>query len=130
MNFTVGPSASYLLMLAAVHLAAIASICYARLPFPVQIAISLLLLTNLTYLIYLDMRGNAWRSFSLRDRSLQVPAAGGKILHGELSPQTLVTPLCVVLCARLDGSLRRRVIFFDAMPSDDFRTLRVMLRYA
>lgn len=130
MNFTVGPSASYLLMLAAVHLTAIASICYARLPFPVKTAISLLLLTNLAYLIYLDMRGNTWRSFSLRDRRLQVPVAGGKILHGELSPETLVTPLCVVLCARLDGSLRRRVIFFDAMPSDDFRTLRVMLKYA
>lgn len=128
MNFTIRPSTAYLSLLTAVHLFSIASVCYANLPLTAQAALSMLLLLNLAHLAWRETLCLPLRSFALYGRRLRVFRADGSSLEGELSENTWVTPLCVVLCVTLGGSTLRRVIFYDAMQTDDFRALRVRLR--
>lgn len=71
-----------------------------------------------------------WRSFFLDQDRIVVTLSDGKAVSGELSGRTLITPLCVVLRARLDGQLIHQVIFKDAMPADAFRDLRVRLKFS
>ena len=129
MNFTIRPSVIYLSLLTAVHLVAIVSVCYADLPLTAQTALSSLLLLNIAHLVWRETQGLTQRSFALHGMRLQLFNPDGTVLEGELSKNTLVTPWCVVLCARLGGVMLRRVIFFDAMQADEFRTLRVRLRF-
>lgn len=133
MLFAIKPSAIYLLMSFAVHLCAIVSVSLANLPLWAGSALSLLILSNLLNLSYRHVRGGQlWRSVLLVKNQVVINTLDGQELNGELVSQTVVTPLCVVLCARLDGCRLPvcQVIFKDAMAKDAFRELRVRLRFS
>lgn len=117
----------------AVHLLASAAVFLANLPLWALSGLLFLLLFNLLNHIYHHARsGVSWRNVTLFKEYLVVNTLNGSELNGELAPQTVVTPLCVVLCARLNGHRLPvcKVIFPDAMPADAFRELRVRLRFA
>ena len=116
-------------MLIAAHLLAICAVLAADMPHWAGASVSVLLLCNLLDLVFFDVPGRRWRSFALSQRRLTVDMPDGHALGGELLPQTLVIPFCVVLRARLEGRMRSQVIFADAMSEDAFRELRVRLRY-
>lgn len=48
-------------------------------------------------------------------------------LSGKLSSDTLVTPFLVLLRFQLNRKMRTVPIFYDAIPSEQFRALRVQL---
>jgi hypothetical protein len=131
-QFAIKPSGIYVLMSLAVHLLALAAVFSANLPLWVISGLFVLILFNLLNHIYRHARaGVSWRSVTLFKDHLVVNTLNGDELNGELAPQTVVTPLCVVLCARLNGCRRPvcQVIFRDAMSADAFRELRVRLRF-
>lgn len=119
-------------LLFVVHLLAILSVCLTNLVFWARTSLALLIVVSLTHQLYLHLRAKqSWRSFSLNKKQLVVNTLGGETLSGEVIGQTVVTPLCVVLCARLAGCKRTvcQVVFPDAMQAEAFRELRVRLRF-
>ncbi len=118
-------------MLFVVHLAAAVSVCLANIVVWARFCLVLLIAVSLLYQLYRYMHAG-WRSFFLDHRQLRVNTRSGEMLQGSVLHQTLVTPCCVVLCARIDGYRRPvcQVIFKDAMQTEAFRELRVRLRFS
>jgi len=88
---------------------------------------------SMFYCLYRQTRAkHSWRSFSLEQEYVVINTLRGDVLSGEVTHQTVVTPQCVVLCARLDGYKLPvcQVIFRDAMQVDAFRELRVRLKFS
>lgn len=131
-RFVIKPSGTFVLLLIAVHLLAILSVCLTNLVLWARLGLSVAILVSLFHHLYRHARGTqSWRSFSLDKKSVVVNTLGGNELNGELTHQTVVTPCCVVLCVRLDGYRLPvcQVIFRDAMQVDAFRELRVRLKF-
>ncbi len=128
--FIIKPSKTYLLMLFVVHLAAFVTVCLTNLVVWARFCLALLIAASLFYQLYRYWH-TRWRSFFLDQRQLQVNTRSGETRQGSILHQTLVTPCCVVLCARLDGYRRPvcQVIFRDAMQAEALRELRVRLRF-
>ena len=124
---TVQPSRRLRLALAALHLFAVTAIWYATLPPMAQSAISVALFFSL----FRYLRPSA--SLTLRC------GTGGvlEILHGSdwktaaLHPQSTVLPGIAVLRYKPADERRwlARVILADSLSRDDFRRLRVWLRW-
>ncbi len=133
--FVIKPSRMFALLLLAVHLPVMISVCLTPLVFWARLCLSLLILLSLFHHLYryvLLRARHSWRSFSLNQRQLVIGTRGGETLNGDVTHRTVVTALCVVLCARLDGYKLPvcQVIFRDALPDDVFRELRVRLRFS
>jgi glucose uptake protein GlcU len=125
------PSGTYVSMLIFMHLLAMAAVFLTDLPLWARSGLALLIFFGLFYHLYRQQwAGRAWRSFSLEQRHVLVNTLGGFTLKGELVRQTVITPICVVLCARFDVLPVCKVIFYDAMQADAFRELRVRLNYS
>lgn len=132
MLFKIRISRTFVLLLFVVHLLAIISVCLTNLVFWARASLALLIVASLIHQLYLHLRAkHVWRSFSLNQKQLVINTLGGEALNGELMHQTVVTPHCVVLCARVDERKRPvcQVIFRDAMQTDAFRELRVRLKF-
>ncbi len=133
MLFAIQSSKTYVLMLLAMHLAAIVSVSLTNLPVWARLCLALLIAASLLHQLYCHVwAGDAWRSFLLDQRRLVVNTLAGDELNGHILPQTVVTPCCVVLCAKLDGYKLPvcQVVFRDAMQHGAFRELRVHLKFA
>ena len=65
------------------------------------------------------------------DRRAALIDRGGRRIDGVIRPETYVGELVTALVLRPDGARMSRAlaIFPDAMPADDLRSLRVMLRH-
>ena len=131
-RFSIKPSRMFVLLLLVVHLLVILSVCLTSLVLWARLGLSATVLISLFYQLHRHMWDKqSWRSFSLDNKRLVVNTLGGGELNGEVAQGTVVTALCVVLCARLDGhKLVCQVIFRDAMQADAFRELRVRLRFS
>ncbi len=130
--FEIKPSRIFLLLLIALHLLTILSVCVTNLEHWAQQGLSVAILISLIHHLYLHVWANqAWRAFSIDKKQVLIHTLDGSELNGVLAHQTVVTPGCVVLCARLDGhrSPVCQVIFCDAMQAEAFRELRVRLRF-
>jgi len=66
------------------------------------------------------------------DRLLVVREAGGRLLAGHLRSATYVASTLTTIVWRPDGTWRSRAILVlpDMLPAEDFRRLRILLRYA
>jgi toxin CptA len=124
---TVRPSLNLRLGLAGLHALAIASLCMADLPPSWQIAGSLLLALSLIYYIRphtpLSVKAGLDGNLELK-------------LHGrwqqvEVLPQKIVLPALTVVRYRPPHRSRTQslVITSDSLAADDFRRLRVWLRW-
>lgn len=131
MRYALKPSGTYLLLLIIAHLLAMGSVCLANLPIWARLSLVLIISFSLFNNLYVHLRAKcSWRSFTLEKNYVLVNTLGGDTLSGELSRQTVVTPLCVVLCAKFGRTHHCQVIFFDAMQVDSFRGLRVRLKFS
>ncbi len=133
-QFVLKPSKTFTSLLLLVHSLAIASVWLTQVALWWQLALFLLISLSLIrsvfrYALLRDDR--SWLSFSLTQKHLLIHTQGGKELNGEILHRTVVTPHCVVLCVRLDGTKLpvSWVIFRDALQDDVFRELRVRLRF-
>lgn len=131
-RFEIKPSRIFVLLLIALHQLAILSVCMTNLVLWAQLALSAAISISMMHHLYRHVWANqAWRALSLDKKQVLIHTLGGEQLSGILAHQTVVTPGCVVLCARLDGHKLPvcQVIFRDAMQADAFRELRVRLRF-
>lgn len=129
--FIIKPSKTYLLMVFVAHLAAFATVCLTSLAVWARFFLVLLIAASLFYQLYRYWH-TSWRSFFLDQRQLRINTRAGETRQGRVLHQTLVTPCCVVPCARLDGYRWPvcQVVFRDAMSMDAFRELRVHLKFS
>ena len=100
----------------------------------VRISISSLIILSFLHHLLLDalkLSSTSWVSLSLNDNQLIVGLRSGVAMSGVLMQSSIITPACVVLCAKLDGYKLPiyTVIFRDTMPQEAFRQLRVRIRY-
>lgn len=131
--FEIKPSRIFVLLLIALHLLTILSVCVTDLELWARLGLSATILISLIHQLYRHAWAKqSWRSFSLDKRSVVINTRGGDELNGEVAQGTVVTAHCVMLCARMDGYRLPvcQVIFPDAMQVDAFRELRVHLRFS
>jgi hypothetical protein len=133
MLFVIKSSKTYVLMLFAVHLLAIVSVCLMNLVVWARLCLALLIAASLLHQLYRHLgAGDVWRSLFLDQKLVVVTTRSGLELNGSVMHQTVVTPCCVVLCAKLDGYKFPvcQVVFRDAMQHGAFRELRVRLKFS
>jgi hypothetical protein len=134
-QFLIKPSRTFGLILFSVHLLAIFSVLLTNLARMAQLSLALLISLSLLHHLYrhiLLRSKHSWCAFSLDQKHLLIHTRGGIELAGFVAANTLVTPLCVMLCASLDGHKLPvcQVIFPDAMHADAFRELCVRLKFS
>ncbi len=88
----------------------------------------------LLFLIGASLARMRWRSsiegLVLRgDGRLEIVGAGGTARDALVHPHTLVLSFLVVLLYRQEGRLRSTVLLADSLVAEDFRQLRLWLRW-
>ena len=121
---------------ACVHLAAIATLVPLQLPLTARLGIALAVTLSLAH----SIRRFAWLrspesivAIELTDcEQGSMQSAAGLWCEGRVLPTTYVTPMLTVVNMRVNGSRRVRhaLIVADNIDADDFRKLRVALRWA
>ena len=134
-QFVIKPSRTLGLILFLVYLLAISSVWLTNLERMAQLSLTALISLSLLHHLYRHvlLRSNhSWCDFLLDRKYLLIHTHGGIERSGLVSPNTLVTSFCVVLCVRLEGDKLHvyQVILPDAMPGDKFRELCVRLKYS
>jgi toxin CptA len=129
------PSPRLALLLLLSHALAASAVYATAMPPSAKLAILALVLPSLFYYLARDallLLPGSWREIIFDQGSLSVVARDGCAFFGKIEGKTTVTPYFVVLRVRQDA--RRlpvfRIIFPDAMGADEFRELRVRLRFA
>jgi toxin CptA len=127
----------YLTMASAcVHIGAVATLFPLQLPLAAKLAIGVALGLSLAH----SIRRFAWLGspgsivgLELTDREHgSIQFAQGVWCEGRVLPTTYVTPMLTVVNVRVNGlrTVRHAIIVQDNIDADDFRKLRVMLRWA
>lgn len=129
------PSRQLMLLLGAGHAGAAASSWAAPIPWWLSLALSLAICASLVF----GLRFHAWRSapgaligFELRrDGSGAIEDRRGRWREVTVLGSSFVSPLLTVVNLRLAGARGRRslVVAPDALGVDEFRRLRVWLRW-
>lgn len=133
-QFVLKPSRVFISVLVIAHLLAFVSVCLINGALWLCLALLPLIFINLLYCLYRYalLRDNAsWVSFSVNRKRLLINTRGGDEWGGDVMRRTVVTPHCVVLCARIDEHKLpvSQVIWWDAMPAEAFRELRIQLKF-
>ncbi len=94
----------------------------------------MLLAANLFYHLSRDvflLLPDSWRDVSLDRGFVQVVVRDGSSFRAQVADTTFVSPYFIVFRVKLDGLrlLVSRVIFPDALDTDEFRQLCVDLRF-
>lgn len=133
-SFVIKSSRLFVLLLSTLYALLIATVLLTHLDLWVRISISSLIILSFFHHLTLDVRrssANSWVALTLNDNQLVVGLRSGVEINGMLMQRSVITPVCVVLCAQLDGYHLPActVIFRDSMPHEAFRQLRVRLKY-
>ena len=129
------PSRQMAAILAAIHAAAGATIVPLDVPLELKFALATAIAANLIHALrrYALLRSRAAPiALELSDASeADVQARGGAWRHARILGTSYVSPLLTVLNLKIDGCLlaRHLVIAPDMVDTEDFRALRVMLRW-
>lgn len=114
----------------------VAAVVYAT-AMPLAVRLAVLLLTSLSLLYYLARDAllrlpDSWCEVTLDQGGVAIVTGNGARLLGQIENKTIVSSLLIVLCVRLEGHRLpiARVIFPDAMSSDEYRELCVRLKFA
>lgn len=129
------PSPRLALLLLLSHALAASALYATAMPPSVKLAILALVLLSLSHYLARDallLLPGSWREIALDQDRVSVVASDGCVFSGKIEGKTTVNPYFVVLRVRQDA--RRlpvfRTIFPDALGADEFRELRVRLRFA
>jgi hypothetical protein len=133
-SFVIGSSRLFIFLLSALYTLLISTVLLSHLDLWARISISSLIILSFIHHLTLDALrscSKSWVSLVLNENQLVVGLRSGTSINGELMQRSVITPACVVLCAKLDGYKFPvcSVIFRDAMPAEAFRQLRVRLKY-
>ncbi|HYR05394.1 MAG TPA: protein YgfX [Gallionella sp.] len=99
------------------------------------LAMFVLVLLSLFYHLARDallLFPDSWQEISFDQGCMSVVTRGGSDFSGRIASKTAVNPYFVVLHVRPDGHCLQvsRAIFQDMLGADEFRELRVRLRFA
>jgi hypothetical protein len=127
-------SVLYVVLLSLLYALLAVTLCLTHLDLWVRLSILSLILLSFSHHLLLDalrLSSAAWISLSLNENQLVAGFRSGEIRSGVVMARSVITPYCVVLCARLEGRKLPActVIFHDAMEPEAFRQLRVRLKY-
>lgn len=129
------PSPRLVVLLLLFHAIAAAVAYLTAMPLTAKLAVLMLILLSLFYYLMRDallLLPDSWREISLGQDNVSVVTRGGSTFAGQVTGKTVVSPHLVVLRLSLEG--RRlpvsRTIFPDALGADEFRELRVWLRFS
>jgi hypothetical protein len=133
-SFVIGSSCLFTLLLCTLYALLISTVLLTHLDLWVRISISSLIILSFIHHLTLDAlrsSSKSWVALTLNENQLVVGLRSGISISGVLMQRSVITPACVVLCAKLDGYPLPActVIFRDAMPVEAFRQLRVRLKY-
>ncbi|WP_435628455.1 protein YgfX [Candidatus Ferrigenium straubiae] len=117
------------------HMLVATVVCLTAVPPIVRLALLVTILLSLFYYLVRDallLLPGSWRKISLDQDSVSVTTRGGSTLSGKITGGTAVTPYFAVLRIRPEGRYFRvsRTIFSDMLGKDEFRDLRVRLRFS
>ncbi len=130
MSFDIKFSPSYLVMLVSVHLFALIAVASTNIPLWIGVALWIIVLVSLFYQGYRYTRGmEFWKNVQLDKKQLTLTDRRGDEWDAVLLQQTVVTPICIVLCVKIEERKLCQLIFPDAMQVDAFRAFRVRLKF-
>ena len=117
------------------HVLAVVAVYATMMPPAATLALLVLILLSLFYCLARDallLLPGSWCEISFDQYHVSVVTRGGSGFSGEVTNGTAVSPYFAVLHVRREGHRLPvyRVIFPDALGEDEFRKLRVCLRYA
>lgn len=127
LTITVAPSGYLLWGLLALHGLALAAAWLAQLPMPVKIALSALLITSASW--RLGRRGTPVRLRCDKDGQLSLHADDAWRPVTLAAPPVLLPVLTILRPRMADRKTRPLLILPDSLPEEDFRRLRVWLRW-
>jgi hypothetical protein len=127
-------SVLFVLLLSLLYTLLVATLWMTQLDLWVRLSILSLILFSFSHHLLLDalrLSSSAWIFLSLNENQLVAGFRSGATRSGVVMAGSVITPYCVVLCARLEGRKLPActVIFHDAMEPEAFRQLRVHLKY-
>jgi toxin CptA len=131
---TIKPSPRFIVALLLFHLAAAAAVCVTEIPLAARLAALTIILLSLSCHLGRDallLMPGSWCAVSFGQEGVEVVTRAGTRLTGKLASNTFVSPYFIALCISMEGRLlsRSRVIFADAMDAEDYRELRVQLKF-
>lgn len=123
---SIKPSRRLLLILTIAHIVAAGSVLVATLPSWLTAALLVVVGASLARL----RRPQAVSGLTLYgDGRLEIVGADETASEARVQPHTVVWAFLVVLLYRQDGRLRSIVLLADSFDSNDFRQLRIWLRW-
>lgn len=120
-------SKTYFFLLMIFYLGAIACVFASAMPFSVKLALSFFCLAHLWYQFFWPIK---FIAFGQQDDHWFVIDANGEKHFGNIQGDSIRTSRFVLLNFKLLAGQRKRVsvpVFFDSVPADDFRRLKVSL---
>ncbi len=129
------PSPCLAVLLLLFHAMAAAVVSLTEIQPLVRLALLLAILSSLSYYLARDallLLPGSWREITPDLDGVSVITKNGSTFTGEVSGQTSVIPCFIVLRTRPEGRHFpiSRTIFPDMLGRDEFRELRVQLRFA
>lgn len=126
LSVAIKPSRHLLLVQSAAHVVAAGAVLVATLPS--WLAALLLVLTGAS-LARMRRKVPLARLLLRGDGRLEIVGAGDTARDAVVHPHTLVLSFLVVLLYRQDSRLRALTLFGDSLGAEDFRQLRLWLRW-
>lgn len=128
------PSPRLAILLLLSHALIAIVVCLTAVPPAVRLALLVAILLSLSFYLARDallLLPGSWREISLDLDSVSVTTRDGSTLSGKITGRTAVTPYFAVLRIRPEGRHFQvsRTIFPDMLRADEFRDLRVCLRF-
>jgi len=116
------------------HAAVAAAVCLTAMPLFVRLSILVPVMLSIVHSLARDALlrlPGSWREILPGQDGVTVVTRDGQGFSGKVADSTVVTPWFVVLCLRPEGRWLpvSRAIFPDMLGRDEFRSLRVRLRF-
>lgn len=129
------PSPRLAVLLLLSHALVAIAVYLTALPPAGRMVLLVTILLSLSYYLARDallLLPGSWREISLDQDSVSVTTRDGSTFSGKVAGRTAVTSYFAVLCVRPEGRYFQvfRTIFPDMLGTEEFRDLRVRLRFA
>jgi toxin CptA len=124
------PSRRLGVLLVFAHLCAVAAAWLITIPWSIKLALFAAILASAGYQLFrLTGQGRIRRLILKDDGHLEFSRVDGSGGEARIHPQTTVTSLLAVLLLRQEGRIEALVLLPDALNAEDFRLLRLWLRW-
>lgn len=129
------PSLRLAILLLLFHLTVAVAVYLTAMPLAARMAMLVTILLSLFYYLLRDallLLPNSCRGILLDQNSVSITTQNGSLIQGSVVNNTVVSPLVILLRAKLEGHLVpvSFVIFPDALGAGVFRELCVYLKFA